>query len=164
MSRQFTVTRLEAKVEAVNAGSKYALELYDELRKVFIGLIGQQIDKADGTLRANVQKLMPQLPNSNKLRVYRYHSDYSLIFTVAADADCEFEVGTNYHSSERHEISVYIGHLSNGKLTGLYDRPEGLRDNWTVAEVEANRKAYEDAKKAADAAKNKLFHFGEHDR
>ena len=151
------MNRLSPKVKAVNVANAYGIELYDKLAAVFTPLVGCKIEKADGTLLAKVAKLMPSLPHGVGLSVYRYTSNYSLMYVVKT---CESD---GYNGCMYHETSVYIGEMRDGVLVKLCNKPE-LRTDYTVAEVEANRKAYEVAKEAASQAESKLHPFGEYDR
>ena len=146
---------LKAKVAAVNKGNAYAKELYALLTATFTPFLGEQIFKKEGGLMAKVQKVMPALPNGRGLMVYRYGSDYSLVFVVKTD---EVIDGHAYYA----ETSVYIGELDNGVLTKMTPWSD-RRSDFTVEEILRKRKAYEEAKKIADDAKGELHPFGEYD-
>lgn len=149
-----------AKVNAVNRANKYANYIYPLLREVFAPLVGQQVVKVNGDLLAKFEKLVSlHTPkNSGGLQVYRHRSDYSLAWVVKT---CEMIQGT--HSCVYHEVVVYIGNLRGQILTELCTPFQG-RTDYTVSEVEENRKAYEAAKKAANEAQSKLWPFDEYDR
>lgn len=153
---------LAAKVAAVNAANKLAVELYPKLREVFEPFVGQKIEKADGTLLAKIAKLMPEFPCTPGLHVYKYGSDYSLAWCVKT---CESSSGRtgDYQIANYHETMVYVGNIKNGVLVDFYKAPE-LRTDYTVEAVEAAREAYKKAKQAADDAQSKLHPFGEYDR
>ena len=149
---------LEARVRGVNRANAFANELYPKLVALFTPLIGQKILKADGTLLAKIQKQVDDLGvlGRHEPHVYRYNSPYSLVYTVKTCEDCN---GHAYY----YETSVYVAHLDNGVLTGLYD--QDLRQtNYSADKVIAAREAYEKAKKAADEAQSALHPFGEYDR
>lgn len=149
---------LEARVRGVNRANAFANELYPKLVALFTPFIGQKILKADGTLLAKIQKQVDDLGilGPHEPHVYRYSSAYSLVYTVKT---CEDFNGHAYY----HENSVYVGHLDNGVLTGLYDQNH-RQTNYTADKVIAARQAYEKAKKAADEAEIALHPFGEYDR
>jgi hypothetical protein len=150
--------RLAARVRAINKANAYAIELYGQLAAVFAPLVGKEIQKNGGDLLAKVAKLMPVLPNRHDLMVYYHRSNFSLGWTVKT---CEMIEGT--HTCTYHETTVYIGELDGHTLTKLCD-PFTARTDYSEAEVRANRKAYEDAKKIADDLHSKLYPFGEYDR
>jgi hypothetical protein len=148
--------RLAAKVKATNNAHRYAMELHNKLAPIFADLVGHKLTKQDGSLMAKFEKLLPEFPCTSALHVYRGRSDYSLYWMVKT---CEVVNGTATY----YEIGCYVGELRDGVLTKICNRPE-LRTDYTVEEVEANRKAYEEAAKVADEAKGKLYPFGEYDR
>ena len=148
---------LKARVKAVNAANDYANKLYPQLVAIFEPLVGEQVLKADGTLLAKYQKLLPDFPSSNGLHVYKHSSDYSLAWCVKTCEQVEDHCTCVYH-----EVTVYIGSLS-GKTLKEIDRPFEGKTDYTVADVQAARERYKEAKKAADEAKSALFPFGEYD-
>lgn len=158
-------TSLEAKVAAVNAANKAANELYDSLVEVFRPLVGQKILKADGSLMAKVQKLMPSLPDtrsgSSILYAYRHASAYSLAWTVKA---CESSEGKyeDCQYANYHETTVYVGKITGDVLTDI-EPPPNFPTQYDARTVTLARENYHKAKAAADAAYSKLHPFGEHD-
>jgi len=156
---------LAAKVKATNAANAYAMELWDKLSGVFAPFVGKKIEKADGCLLAKIGKLLPMLPNSVSLGVYRYRSAYSLMYVVKTCESIPPQIG-NLHEDygcTYYEASCYVGEMRDGVLLKLCDRPT-LRADYTAKEVTANRAAYAAAKKIADEAQGKLHPFGEYDR
>jgi hypothetical protein len=147
---------LAAKVKATNKANAYAMEIYDKLAAVFAPLVGQKIEKADGSLLAKVQKLLPEFISGVPMHVYRYNSNYSLMYVVKT---CE---SIPPHTCTYYEASCYVGEMRDGVLTKLCNRPQ-LRTDYTVDEIKAARKAYAEAQKLADDAKGKLHPFGEYD-
>lgn len=146
MLQQYRIDRIALKVLAVNATNKLALEFYPKLAAAFRPLIGKKILKADGTFLEKYKGLLPELPNTPSMRVYRYSSDYSLIWR----AECTAWVGNN-HSS--HTVSMYIGELTGDILKEIVPFVEDRRTDWTTEEVvkmvedmEVKRQAYEDAR------------------
>ena len=146
-------TLIEAKVEAVNKARVYAAELYTTLTKFFADYVGQEILKVDGQFKLKIKNAMPELPNRVDLSVYRYSSDYNLIYRVKT---C---VNHSDHSCTYHEESVYIAKIKGNTLEALMDW-EPRSSEWTVEKVRAARQAAEDAKKALSKAESNLAPFG----
>lgn len=149
---------LETRVRGVNAANHFANLLYPKLLSVFGNFVGEKIEKVGGGLLQKVQNEVNALglPNTVKLSVYRYASNYSLVYVVKT---CETLDGGAYY----HETSVYVGEMSNGVLTKITPAPN-FKTDYSAETVKAAREAYETAKKAADAAHSALFPFGEYDR
>ena len=149
--------KLAARVLAVNNANRYAKEMYPKLVAALRPFVGKQIEKAVGGLMKKVQDALPEFVHTVPMSVYRYASNYSLVWVMKA---CE-SVPPN--GCMYHETSLYVGHLSNGVLTEFYDAPV-LRTDWTVEEVERLRTDYKAAQALADKAKSALGPFGEYDR
>jgi hypothetical protein len=145
--------RLEAQIKAQNRAATRALELYAELAAIFRPLVGKQVCKANGLL-AKVAALLPKLENTPALSIYRYRSNYSLVWVVKA---CEQE---GEDVCEYREVSVYIGELRGLVLEKICDCPN-LRHDYSLAEVKAIREEVKAAQKTLDEAKAKLSPFGE---
>lgn len=152
------VEKLTAKVAAVNRANEYAARLYAALADNFAPLVGQKIIKADGTLLAKYEKLLPVLACSPDLHVYRHSSDYSLAWTVKT---CEFMPP---HSCMYHEVTVYVGDLRGATLEKMTVHPFTGRTDYSVEEITGKRLAAESAKKVADELRSDLYPFGEEDR
>jgi hypothetical protein len=140
---------LAAMVAAVNRANACGVEMYRKLATVFKPLVGQKILKADGTLLAKYQALLPELPSTVALSVFRHTSDYLLVWTVKT---CEM---VPPYSRVYHEVTVYVGSLS-GKILRDIMEPFTGRTDWTVEEVTAKRAAYKVAKEAAETAHSAL--------
>ena len=149
---------LPAKIKAVNRANEYGVKLYQELEPIFRPLVGQSILNKNGTLAKRFAKLLPELPCTTDLHVYRGDSNYSLAWCVKT---CEMN-GDGY-GCVYHEITVYIGNIRGDVLTEICS-PFTARTDYTAEEVHANREKYESAKKLADDARSKLYPFGEYDR
>ena len=147
---------LAAKVKATNKANAYAMEIHPQLCAVFAPFVGQKIEKVDGSLLAKIAKLMPKFIDGVPLHVYRYNSNYSLMYVVKT---CEM---IPPHGCTYYEASCYVGEMRDGVLIKLCDAPK-LRTDYTVEEVKANRAAYKAAQQLADDAKGKLHPFGEYD-
>ena len=151
---------LDAKVKAVNRANGEALKLHSVLVEIFRPLVGTKVEKADGTLLKKIADLLPELPYTSKLHVYKNVSNYFLAWNVKAVE------GYGEHHCTSHEASVYVGFLANGAgfvLEKLADPPD-LRTDYTAEEVLAKRADFDVKRKAADAAKCALGPFGEFDR
>lgn len=153
MATDMRAMRLVAKVKAVNRAHEYAHKLYAQLVPIFKPLVGQKILKADGTLLAKYDKLLPELPCFGNLRVYRHKSDYSLGWTISTDET------DSPHTCLYYDVTVYIGRLSRGVLESI-EEPFNGRTDYTVEEVDQKRAAYTEAQKVADACKSALHPFG----
>lgn len=151
-------TALEAKVVAVNRANEQAAVIHSTLADIVRPFVGQKIETATGDLTAKLRKLLPELPNSPSLRVYRYHSPYSLAWVVKT---C---VQYSKNFCIYHETTLYIGDLEAGVLKVVHELGPPLRTDYTVGEVLSSRAKYEAAKRAADAARDALYPFGEYDR
>jgi len=151
------VEKLTAKVAAVNRANEYAARLYAALVEKFGPLVGQKILKADGTLLAKYAGLVPDLPCSPDLHVYRHSSDYSLAWTVKT------WIGLS-HSCMYHEVTVYVGDLRGATLDKMTVHPFTGRTDYSVEEITAKRLSAESAKRVADELRSDLYPFGEEDR
>jgi len=155
--------KLKARVKARNKANEYSNKLYPILAAIFASLVGQKILTAPGDLTAKVKKLMPELPNTTGLSVfrdrssYRYGSWYSLSWTVKV---CEMVEGGCTCVYE--EVTVYIGKLE-GQVLSEIEKPCNGRTDYTVKEVEQWREEYKRAAREADKARCALFPFGEND-
>ena len=148
--------KLEAHVKAVNRVHKYTKELFATLRPIFEQLVGQKITKADGSLLAKVEKLLPKLGTDDVMVWRSTSSNYSLVYYAKTCVSCDGH-GIYY------EDSVYIGEMSDGVLIKLYDNYD-VRDDFTADEIEQKREAYFKARELADDAKSALHPFGEYTR
>lgn len=148
--------KLEARVQAVNTAHLYANSLYDLMAAAYKPLIGQDIFKADGTMFQKVEKLLPAVPESPRIHVYRDAGRYSIRYGIRAWHPIP---GSN---DMTYEISVYIADITGGKIEKLYD-PPAFRTDFTAGEIADKRQAYKDAQKKADDAKSALWPFGESD-
>lgn len=119
-----------ANVAAVNKANAYANKLYALLAPVFKELIGQQILKADGKLLAKVEKLLPELPNTIPLTVYRKISQSTLSWEIKATVD---ESATTWASGC---ASLIMGRMEDGRLMELSESPQ-LCENFNVKEITA---------------------------
>lgn len=151
---------LDAKIKAVNAANKAAVEIYRLLEPIFRPLVGCKILKADGSLLKSVEKLIPELPDVGG-NTYRSSSKYSLVWNVSACQCSAFDSIATYH-----DVSVYVGRLDGDVLTELYDAPEPkhYRTDHTPDEARALQAEYEAAKSKADDIRSKLALMGINER
>lgn len=153
-------TPLEVKVKLVNLCHSEAKKLFVQMKRALADCVGRKIEKVDGGLFESIKKLLPDLPNTFNISIYRNSSRHSLSWNV--------KVGGTVHvnGNERaiyHDVGVYVGNMSDGVLTSFYDTID-LRDDYTAEEIVNLRADYKIKKKAAEAAESKLFPFGEIDR
>lgn len=149
---------LAAKIAAVNNCHAYAAKLYAILAPIFATLVGQQIDKKDGTFLEKVRSRLPEFADGHSLRVYRSPSGYSLAFCVNCNQEIQGEGCYIYY-----ETTVYIGEMANGRLVNLID-PDQKRCDYTTEEIQQKREALDAARKAYETAKSDLFPFNTPDR
>lgn len=145
--------RLAAKVKAVNACHLAHNEWLEKLRQVFMPLVGQKILKADGTLLSSVAKLMPKLPNTVQLSIYRHTSNYSLAWTVKTCEDIDGSSGCLYYTT-----TFYVGEL-DGQVLSKIAEWDVLRYDYTVEEIELKRFHLKKCKEAVSQAEYALGPF-----
>lgn len=150
---------LQARVKAVNNAHEYAPKLFKLLTEVFAPFVGQQIEKADGTLLAKIVKVCPELPSGNRVSVYRNRNRYSLCYYVKT---CESIEG--HCSCVYYECAVTIGDMENGTLKTINQEAPTYRSDYTPEEIKTKRQAHKVAQQKADEARYALGVFGESDR
>lgn len=150
------MNRLSAKVCAVNKANAYAMRLHKLLSPIVAQWVGQDILKADGTLRVKYEKQIPKFPEVAGIRVYKRVASYGLSFSVSGSENAE-------DCTMCYEASCNLAKLSNGVVGELYQCPE-LRTDYTAEEIEEKRKAYKKAEELAREAESALTPFGEYDR
>lgn len=154
-------TTLEARVKAKNRANAKANELYKVLEPIFRPLVGQKVFRADGGVLKKVENLIDRFTGyieSQRIRIYRYTSEYSVVYNVNV---WENVVDRNHCIYE--ESSVYVGSVHNGVLVSISE-PPALREDYKAEDVERAREEYQKAQKVADNLKMALFPFGEYDR
>jgi hypothetical protein len=148
---------LKARVKARNKVNAHAIAFYTMMAAVFKPLIGEKVEKADGSLLAKIDKILPPFPEEEGLRFWRHHAPYS----IAWGLDIREPVQDAEVWTYEKEI-VYIARVDNQILTSM-ESPFTARTDYKASEIERLRKAYEKAKNDADKARSALFPFGESD-
>lgn len=156
-------TSLDAKVAARNRANAYANELHARLAEIFRPLVGAKILKADGTLTKQAAALVPKLPCTPALHVFKDAGDRYLTWCVKA-CECHPNRYGDGGIANYEAATVRVGVIdpNGGVLTGLTASPE-LRADYSADEIRAARVAYMEAKNAASEQFNKLAGFGEYD-
>jgi len=151
--------KLEAKVKAVNRAHKYAKELYAKLAPIFAPLVGEKVLKADDQLMVKYRELLPELPNTVPLFVYRDTSRYSLSWTVRT---CENL--SSGRTCDYYEVTVYVCDLDDGVVSKLYKPPtdfQNLRDDYDIKDILTLRAKVKEAKDKYTGLKSQLGPFEE---
>lgn len=153
------MTKLEAKVDAVNVCNTEALRYYDKLEDFFRPFVGKKIDKSDGSFVKAVKDGLSFLPNGNRLSVYRMSSNHVLLFFVRLS----YQFGD---ISKSHTASLRIGYIREGVLTGMYTKPDAtsdLKTDYDVKLITSLRERRDAAIKAASDIESELRDFGNYD-
>lgn len=152
--------KLAAKAEAVNRAHALALTLYPTLVAIFKPLVGQKICKVDNGLMEKFARLLPELPNDNRTQVCPMRSEYLLAWYIRTNEP--YNHGGGGYTTAYYEITLNIGNLREKTLTGIRGSPE-FRIDYTVEDINDKRKAFKDACKAAEEARDALWPFGAQD-
>jgi hypothetical protein len=147
------MSKLEAKVAAVNRCHEYAAQLYAKLTQFFKEYEGQKVVKVDGCLLAKIADKLGEIEKPLGINAWRKHCSFSLTYGVSASV-------TSNGIAMYHETSFSVGQVDNQVLTKVYDRPYNLRTDYTVEEVLAKREAYKQARIQADNCLSDLRDFG----
>jgi len=150
--------KLKAKVAAMNKGYAYAEKLWPQLIDIFTPFVGKQVFKSGGGLLAKIEKLLPDFKDDTIHNVYRYSSDYSLMWNVKT---CEFMPP---HSCMYNEVSVYVAEVRNGIIQSMYTKEkaaEHFSKRFTFEAVKEQRLLIKEARKVLDDLKGKLYPFEE---
>lgn len=150
-----TRPEVEAKCKAMNKANQYGIELYEKLVAIFKPLVGQKIEKADGTLLAKIQKLIPELPCEPFFRAYKKSSNYSLFWGIYVS---EPVIDDERNSYLNHEVSLYIGDMRDAVLMEIRDAHD-RRTDYNADEVMALIADQELKKKAYEDVRNQLYKF-----
>lgn len=150
------MTRLEAKVQAVNNANAYAMRLHSLLAPIVKQWEGQDILKQDGTLKVKYAKQLPEFPEEKGIRTYKRITSYALAFGISASVNAE-------DCAMYHESSAYLAKLTNG-VVGELSAPPVLVTTYNAETVTKLREACRIAQEAAREAEYALSPFGEYDR
>lgn len=155
-----TRTNTEAHVCAVNKVNARANKLALELQTILAPLVGKKVLKADGHLVKKYAGLFTEFMNDD-LQIFQYTSRYSMNNEIEFMVKgCETGRHGNYHVTY-----VYAGKCDNdGVLTEVCEPCTDRRTDWTVAEVDAARRAIDKADQALRDAKSSLGPFDRYDR
>lgn len=150
--------RTKAKVAAVNRAHRVAMEVWQTMHDIFAPLVGEKIDKADGTFLAKIAKLLPELPHDHSITVIRVTSDYTLAWSITCNESIGDASGTVYYG-----ISTYIGNMSGGVLIDLnnHGKKPVYRTNYTVKELLQKRDDCKAKKNAYEVARSDCWPFDE---
>lgn len=154
--------KLAARVNAVNRVNYLANQLYERLVPIFRQFVGEEIMNAGG-LKAKIKKLLPDMANTNSLRIYDSSTAYQLKWTICVSAPDDGSDGSGPHTVLYQDAVVYIGNLQERFLISTCE-PRHLRTDYTVEGVQRMRQKYQDAYAAMQEAKDALGPFETFDR
>jgi len=159
---------LDAKIAARNEVNALANESYQAAADALRPFVGQKVCKADGSLLKKVQEALPpsiQQSNGDAHSWYSTGHGYNVVLNVKTSKCTRGKNWTpqnDYQVASYAEATLYIGHLQNGVLTGLYDAP-AYRSDYTAEFVREARKEAAIADEAKRAAESKIHYFGMYD-
>lgn len=154
---------LAAKVAARNEVNALANASFAPAIEALQPFVGQKVCKVDGSLLEKVKKALPPAIHANDAEVHTWYSTghgYSLVLNVKTCTSAR--TNGNYQIAHYAETDLYLGHLQDGVLTGLYDAPS-YRTDYSEEFVREARLEAERAKKAASEAESKIHYFGLYD-
>lgn len=125
---------IEAHVKAVNRRNTEIFKIIPDVFTAITPFLGQKIELATGGLTKKVVSALPALPSNTSLQSYYNTSHgYSLKVNVRTCESVAGNCGCVYS-----EAVIYIGDLSNGILTKIYEQPNPKHwpVNYTVEQVE----------------------------
>jgi len=117
--------RLEAKIKAVNAANKVAVDLSKTLLEIFTPLVGEQVLKTTApVLLKKIEKLVPEFINGYKLdgctvNIYKDVNEYHLCWVVKTC--CNYEGIAEYHQEY-----VIVGDIKKCVLTSVHRLKESV--------------------------------------
>lgn len=161
-------TTLAAKVAARNEVNRLANAAFPDAAKALEPFVGQKVCKVDGSLLEKVNKALPPTMSANGSEAHSWYSTghgYNLVLNVKT---CKCSKARNatptndYQIANYAESTVYLGHLQNGILTGLYDAPS-YKTNYSESFVHEARQEVEQADKVKREAESKIHYFGLYD-
>lgn len=152
----FQTARILAKIKAVNAANAEAMRLYPILAQILRPFVNQKIVKIDGSFLEKIRKLLPEIPHTSFLSVYKIQSDYSIAFGIRAWASIE----NHPMASSYYETTVYIGKIEGQTLIGICEPPEA-RPDWELENVLDLCKQADNARAVVREIESKLGPFND---
>jgi hypothetical protein len=135
-------TALAAKVSARNKVNKLANDSYPKIIEALKPFLGQKILKVNGTLMEKVAKVLP------KIDCYRAYYTCGAGYSLKVEIT-EFETSPDRFGdgsiAHYQETSLYLGDLTTGVLTKLYDAPNH-RTDFTEEEIIQTREKIKEFK------------------
>jgi hypothetical protein len=157
---------LTAKVRARNYVNSQIREIAPKMIEALKPLVGKKIILATGELSAEAKKILkPFLVSTPKLQIYRFSSNYNLVYIFkTSENDSEF-------SCVYQENSVYLGKIgaatsfgSNEILESLHDfNPTDYPIDFEAENILNTRKEIESLKSKISKLENNLAGFGLYD-
>lgn len=149
-----------AIIRAQNNAHRIANEAAPKIAEALQQFQGAQIVKQDGELLAKVAKTLPDL------RPYNYPATHNARAFVKVSGACLWlqVCGIDQFSQTHGEIAVYrdaavyLGNIDGAILTKIAT-PEPLREDYNADEIEAARRAVEEAEEALRTARRNLAPF-----
>lgn len=153
---------LAAKVAARNEVNAFANASFQTASDALKPFVNQKVCKVDGSLLEKVKRALPVLDGGHFPQTwYSTGHGYNLVLNVKTCVSAKGKT-SDYQLAHYAESTVYLGHLDNGVLTGLYDAPRYQTD-YTEDFVRAARLEVEQADKAKREAESKIHYFGMYD-
>jgi hypothetical protein len=155
--------QLDAKVAARNEVNKAANDSFAAAHEALEPFVGQKVCKVSGGLFDKVYKALPPTIEGGGFGLHSWYSTehgYTLKLNLKTSTSYKSRLGSE--CAAYAEATVYLGDLSNGVLTKLYDAPN-YRTDCTADEIRAARKEVDEAEKAMRAAESKINDFGRYD-
>lgn len=150
---------LAAKVAARNAVNRFANEWYAKAVEALKPFIGQKICKVDDTLLKKVKEALPEFPWSNQTQGFYRADRYTLKFDLKTHECSRGKGGPDYSVASYADQILYLGDLTDGVLTQLYDAPN-FKTDYTEEFIVQTREAVRQAETALNKVRNSLGDFG----
>lgn len=157
--REIYDNALSAKIAARNEVNAIANASFADAIAALQPFVGQKVCKVDGSLLEKVKKALPDTSLDPHCWYSTGHG-YSLVLNVKVITSAATK--GDYQIAHYAEATVYLGHLSNGVLTELYDAPS-YKTDYTEDFVRAARLEAESADKVKREAESKVHYFGMYD-
>jgi hypothetical protein len=154
---------LQAKIAARNEVNAIANARFADAVAALQPFVGQKVCKVDGSLLAKVEKALTPTEGGRGGEPHTWYSTghgYSVTLNVKVCTSARTK--GDYQIAHYAEDTIYLGDLSNGVLTRLYDAPN-RRTDYSEDFVRAARLEVEKADKAKREAESKVHYFGLYD-